>query len=142
MVNFAEILNTKADTIKKPEALPAGNYKVFVQSFEEGRVSSKGNPSLKIVMKVLEPISVADEEALSKIENLSERKVTHTMYLTEDSLWRLKEFLENAGINIEGRNLGDCVQDLVNAEIGVQLEQRVDGDNTYIDVKNTFNPNA
>jgi hypothetical protein len=100
MVDFQSILNTKVDEAEAPKPLPEGTYLGRVSGHEFGESSQKKTPYCRIHCQPTEAMDDVDEEALNavlaQVENdLSRRTLREDFYLTENALFRLREFLEN-----------------------------------------------
>jgi hypothetical protein len=139
MTSFTELLNKKAGEVQKPKPLPIGQYRAYIENFKEGRVSKAGNQSIQFIFKIIEPIALEDEAAWEAIVNKANLKVTTDVYLTEESLWRLKELLINAGVESNDDSvLGELIEQSQNQEIGLIISHRLSGEDIYTDVKSTF----
>lgn len=121
-VNFAGILNKPADSIKKPPLLPPGSYHGYIKSYAYNESREKHTPQLDLQIGFTGPGDGIDPADLDGID-LAKRQLRKTFYLTDDSLWRLTEFMASCGINLHGRLVSECVPDLASAQVLVEVTQ-------------------
>ena len=72
---------------------------------------------------------------------LSEVTMKNTYYLTEGSIWRLKEFLEHCGIDMNAaESLREGIESTPGAEVGVFVnhEPSKDGESFFARINKTF----
>lgn len=137
--DFEAALNKRADEIEKPKPLPTGTYLCIVlpeQDFQ--KIGQKETPALNIQFRPLQAGEDVDTGALSEIEGWNNRKIRHTLWLTEDSLWRVKEFLTDVcEISSKGKSLREMFAELPGKQVWVQLGHRPskDGTEMYTEVK-------
>lgn len=120
MPDFSSLLNINADDVKAPVPLPAGTYLLLVLGYEFVESGKKKTPGVQINFAVREAIDVAGDLP----DKLSEKKARDTFWITEDSVFRLKEFIENCGIATSGRNLSELLPDLTNQTVVGQMVHR------------------
>lgn len=105
MANFAQLLRKPADEVKRPEALPDGTYFGTIQGHEFGESKQKKTPYIQFNIILTHAGDGVDTEGLEP----NGRKFRDTYYLTEDAMWRLKDFLEGLGVNTEGRSFDELI---------------------------------
>ena len=113
--NFADLLNVQADTIEKPKPLPMGTFGFVIADHEFGESAQKKTPYVQFNVSPRVAGEDVDEELLAEVKDWQGKKMRATFYLTEDSIFRLKEFLEHCGIDIEGRTLAEGIPETTGA---------------------------
>lgn len=125
-VDFSSLLSKPADDIKRPPALPAGSYFGIIDKHELGESREKKTPFVSYTVKLTgefgEDVSADD---VSDIE-INKRVMRKDFYLTEDALWRLKEFLESCGIPSAGRSLGEMIPEAVQCRVLCEISSQID----------------
>lgn len=143
MTSFTDILNKPADQIEAPKPLPVGTYLCLVEGQPEHKQMGKNNTDcFEFPMKFMQPGPDVDQEAL--LENLNgkslqDRKLKHRLFVTEDSIWRLKKFLEDLGIEIGSRGLGQVIPESMGRQVMLTIGHRAseDGTQVFMEVKGT-----
>lgn len=148
--NFADILDRPASETEKPKPLPAGSYSTVVTGLPRRDVSSKKKtPFVEFILKITGALDDVSEEDLAAWstradggkKSLTEATVKATYYLTEDALWRLKEFIEHCGIEVpEGASYSQLIEELPNCQVGANLRHRAseDGASIFAELAKTF----
>lgn len=92
---FESILDKPIDDITRPPPMPAGSYVATVVGLPtQGKSSNeKQTPFYEFKFNLVSPMEDVDQEKLAEIGGLAGKTGTIKFYLTEDSAWRLKEFL-------------------------------------------------
>jgi len=69
--------------------------------------------------------------------DLSKRAPRTDFYVTQDSLWRIKEFLASMGLDTDGRSLSEVIPEMVGGAVQLYITQRAsaDGQDIFNDVK-------
>ena len=134
-VDFKSLLSKPSDDITKPKPLPAGTYNGMVSKYEFGESKEKKTPYVRFFLTVHsagEDIDPADIEGI----DLTKKQLRRDFYLTDDALYRLKEFAVSIGVEATGRSLGEMIPDCVNAQVLIAVTQRnsQDGSEIYNDV--------
>jgi hypothetical protein len=125
MVDFSSLLRKPAGEAKKPPALPAGDYRGIVKSYELGDNNKNKTPYVRIhVTLVSFPDDMDDDEIRGSVD-LSKRAQRKDFYLSEDSMWRLDKFLRSCGLELSGRAYDEVLPELVNSEVVAVLKQRL-----------------
>src|SRR5882724_5790160 len=116
---FADILDRPADDVKPPPALPQGPYLTILQGLPEQIESSKKKTlGLRFLHKIVAPLDGVDEEALALIEGgVVGKVVRNDMWLKDETLFMLKQFLENCGIDMTGLSIAAGVDETPNREV-------------------------
>jgi hypothetical protein len=109
-MNFADILKRPAASVERPKPLPAGSYHLLVAKHEFGESKEKKTPFCKVTFNIMGPGPDIDPASLAGID-WGKRQLTADFYLTDDALWRFKEFFEKSlGVDIGQRSFGDIIQ--------------------------------
>lgn len=144
MPDFRELLKTKAADIKPPEALPVGTYLCLVDGQAELTTKGKNNNGCAIFkLKFMQPQGDVDQTQLVTILNgkaLSEKFIRHTLWITDDSLWRLDNFLANdLGIDKGDKDTGQMIPEAPGRQVMVTIGHRPsdDGKQIYMEIKST-----
>lgn len=98
MTSFTEILNTPFEDIKPPKPLPAGEYLGLVDGVPE--ITKRGKNDTDCIVfpiRLVQPVNV-DATALAEAldgKALTDIKLSHTVWVTPESAWRMKAFLKD-----------------------------------------------
>lgn len=137
-VDFRELLSKPAEDIKAPVPLPQGTYRGLIKGHALDESREKKTPFIRLTITNLDPQADVDQDDLAGVD-LSKKEVRKDFYLTEDSLYRFKEFIESCSIPVAGRTLGEMISELVNQEVMVELIHKMDKSDLtkppYIEVK-------
>ncbi len=139
--NFAEILSKRTDEIERPKPLPVGTYLAMVEGAPELReIGKKSTPAAEFKFRILSPGDDVDREALTAMGGIGEHRMRKPYFLTDESLYRLKEFLvDHLGIAENGRPIGQLLSEAPNQQVYVTVSHRPseDGSQIYAEVKST-----
>lgn len=139
--NMASILDRAADTFERPKPLPVGQYLTTVVGQPRQDVSEKkGTPFIEYTLKLMQAMEDVDEEALAEAGGIGERTMKNTFYLTEASAYRLKEFLEHCGVEIEGKKLSQAVGEAAGCQVIIKIKHTTseDGEQIYANIAKTL----
>ncbi len=144
MANFQDILNKPAAEVEPPKALPTGTYLCLVDGAPEIAQRGKNNNYCAIFkLKPVQAQADVDQQSLAETLNgssLSEKKINHTLWITDDALWRLDQFLaEHLGIPKGTKTVGEMIPEAPGKQVVVTLGHRAsdDGKQVYAEVKGT-----
>jgi hypothetical protein len=127
MVDFSKLLSKPLDEISKPKPLPVGTYTGLISAYEYKESNSeKKTPYVRFTIKITGATDDIEPSDLDGVE-LTKKQLRKDFYLTEDAQYRMKEFLESAGISTSGRSLGETIPDAVNLAVLVGVTQRSGG---------------
>jgi len=127
MPDFGALLSKPAGQIERPKPLPVGTYYGTIGGhlFDESR--QKKTPFVRFTVNLTEP---GEEVARDYAEQLAEvdftkKKLNSDFYLTEDSMYRLRDFLVSLGIDDANgtRSIGEMIPDALNRPVQVELTQ-------------------
>jgi hypothetical protein len=111
--------------------IPAGKYDVQVTDYRQGTASDKAkNPGATTISWELTVLNGEYEG----------RKVWENMTLVENSLWRLKAFLEACGFDVEGEidfDPDEVVNSELVAKVGIQRGRKDKDTGEEYDPRNT-----
>ncbi len=114
--NFSSLLKKPAGEAKRPASVPAGNFPGVIKSYELGDANKNKTPYVRVHTVLTgwdETIPEEDREGI----DLSKRTFRRDYYLTDDSLFRLDEFLGSLGIELAGRAYEETLPEMVGKEV-------------------------
>lgn len=148
--NFGNILSRAASEIERPKPMPVGSYNCAVKGMPKfGESAKKKTPFVEFTLSPMEAREDVDpddlEQALTKKDGtkklLSEMTIRATYYTTEDALYRLKDFLEHCGLDVEGdASLQELVEQTNGCQVGANIRHTAsdDGAGVYANLGATF----
>lgn len=140
--NFGALLNTPAGEIERPKPLPQGSYVVMVQGLPRFDKSAKKQTEfVEFTLKLLSAAEDVDADELKDLGGLAEKTIKDTYYLTEASLWRLKDFLANCDLDTEGEEtLQELIEETPGKQVGIFIKHEAsqDGQSVFARVGKTF----
>lgn len=142
-MSFQEILSKPMAEIKPPKPLPVGTYTCIVDGVPEiKQVGKEQNWAAILKLKPVAPGPDVDQVALVEAldgKALTEVSIQNTLWLTEKAAFRAKQFIENCGIDITTKSLGEGINELPGKQIMVTLSHRPseDGKTMYNEIKST-----
>lgn len=117
--DFSSILSKAPSDVERPKPLPVGTYTCVVRGQPQfDKSSKKQTPYVKFTYGILSAGDDVDPDELKAYGPIRDKTLDDTYYLTENSLWRLKEMLTSAGLE-EGEY--ETMQEMVEATPGKQL---------------------
>lgn len=141
MVDFSSILNKKVNEVEAPVQLPVGSYLLQVLQYTFGTSQKQQTPYIKFEFGVVSANEDVDPEQLAKVKNLQERRLNATFYITEDSLFRIKDFCEKCGLDVSGdQTLNEMIPQTIGTQVNgiLKAEQATDGSGREFIRLNTF----
>tara|TARA_R110002153_G_scaffold274298_2_gene448206 strand:- start:27415 stop:27834 length:420 start_codon:yes stop_codon:yes gene_type:complete len=126
-------MSKAADEVEAPKATPPGTYVLAVLSTETGESQQKKTPFLRVHFSIVDAGEDVDADALEEAGGMAKvatRKLRHEFYITDDALFRLKDFMTMCGFDLAGKTLGEIVPDLVGAQVKAALIQKANQDGT------------
>ncbi len=145
MANFQDILSKPSASIEAPSALPAGTYLCIIDGQPEFvKVGKNQTDAVKVVLKPVQAQPDVDQEALQKalvvngaVSALQDKKINQNYFITEAAVWRLKDFLDNCGVDEGTKTLGERIPDLMGKQVLISLGHRSsdDGKQVFNEVK-------
>jgi hypothetical protein len=138
MPDFRTLLSKPADQIEKPKPLPAGTYNGVISKFEFGESRDKKTPYVRFhfaLQSAGDDVLANYADQLAKID-LAKKQLRRDFYITDDALYRLKDFAESCGQSTSGRTLNEVIPLLQNSAVLISVTQRNsdDGKDVFNDV--------
>ena len=132
--NFGSILDRAPSEIEKPKPLPQGSYiTVLVGQPRFDKSAKKQTEFVEFTHKLLAAQEDVDEDELKSMGGIKEKVIKNTFYLTEGAAWRLKEFLEHCGIDLDDcENLRAAVEETPGKQVGIFVNHEASQDGTSI----------
>lgn len=121
--SFSSILDEPASEARRPPTIPRGYYICVVQGHRIDRSSLKQTEFVEYTLKVLsvwekDGIPQADEDELADFGEVKDQLIRVTFYLTDKSKYRLREFLEHCGVEIEpGASFSQLIPEATNCQV-------------------------
>ena len=129
--NFSSILDESPSEVSRPKPLPTGTYVFVVGQPTYDKSSQKGTPYVQFHLRAIAAESDVDEDELIEMGGFEGKTVRATFYTTEDAIYRLDEFHENCGIDLNDevsrRQRNDQV---VNAQVRGVIKHTTSKDGT------------
>lgn len=147
--SFESILDQKADEVERPSPAPVGTYDFIVKGLPEfGESSQKKTPFARFTLVYQAAGEDVDEDDLNtwltdgkgEAHSITERSTKVTYYTTPDALFRLTDFLEHCGIDLDGKTVRQAIDETPNCSVRGQISHRAseDGQQIFAEVKRTF----
>lgn len=134
-MNLASLLNTNASEVKRPIPFNDGTYFGTIASYKFIESALKKTPGVEYTVTLSH--AHEDTDLTGYDENNEEvnldpagKNFRTTYYLTENSLFMLKDFIKSLGIEVEGRTLGELIPQVVGQPVTVDLVKTPNKDNT------------
>lgn len=141
--SFSPILSKSWDDVEAPKPFPTGSYLFIVKGLPRFDKSSKKQTEFyEFTLQPIQALDDVDDDALREFGGFVDKTIRTTFYLTEDALYRLKEFVEACGVSTAGRTPAQTINDLPNCQvIGVVKHTIGQNGRVYTDVSSFTNPN-
>lgn len=140
--NFSGILDRSPTEIDRPKPLPAGSYICVVKGMPEyGESAQKKTPYVRFILQPIQAQDDVDQEDLTAMGGFANKTIRATYYLTEDSVYRLDEFHEHAGLELsEETSRRQRNEQMTGLQVGAVLKHTAsqDGTATYAELARTF----
>lgn len=137
--SFESILDMPSSEVERPKPLPVGSYVGIVQSHKFDRSTKKGTEYVEFTIKLIEALDDVDQEKLGEQGGLGDKTLRATYYLTENSVWRLKDFLNHCEAGDEDMTLRQRIAETPAKSITVKVrhEASQDGSQVYARISDT-----
>lgn len=122
MPDFSALLRKPAGEAKRPKALPIGDYQGVVKSHEVGDNNKNHTPYVRFGIVLTGWPDEFTQADIPEDTDLSKRQLRKDFFLTDDSLWRLDEFIRSCGVEPAGRVYEEVVPELVGQPIKVEIK--------------------
>ncbi|MFA6159363.1 MAG: hypothetical protein WC763_07095 [Candidatus Paceibacterota bacterium] len=140
--NFTSILSRPASETERPKPLPVGSYTALISGLPRFDKSSKKQTDfVEFTLKLLSAHDDVDAEELATMGGVADKTIKDTYYLTETALWRLKDFLANAGLDVDsGNSYNELIEATPGQQIGISIrhEASQDGQSIFARIGKTF----
>ena len=128
--DWNELLDMDSEAAVKPPPLPKGHYRALIEEYKMVKSSQKQTPGVEFTFTQLDPQSDVDPE---KWQEFSQSPAiiaagaarTDTFWLTQKSMYRLKDFCETAGVVPEGKKMRQLVAETKGNTILIQVGHEV-----------------
>lgn len=136
MTDVRSLLDVPMDEIKKPPVLPVGDYFGFIEKYEPGESKQKKTKFIRFTFRLTRADESVPADMLQNADgspiDLTKKSFRKDFYLLEDKSqhWRLKEFLEDLGIESEGKSMGAVLPSTTSKAVRISIGQRANDDNT------------
>ena len=120
MTSFSSILDKAPTDVKPPQALPAGEYLCTVKGMPRyDKSARKGTPFIEYTLVIVQAMDSVDADAVAAVEGgVAGKVIKATYYDTPEAGYRLKDFFEHCGLDVEG---ADSLRELVDQPNGCQV---------------------
>ena len=125
MVDLKSLLSKPMDEVKAPKSLPQGTYHALVKAQSFGESKAKKTPYCRYEFAIQGAGDDVDHSLLEGVD-LSTKTLRYDFYLTENSEFMLKQFLEAVGIKTQGRSLGECIPEAIGMAVMLDVTIRYD----------------
>lgn len=123
--NFGAILDKAPADVQPPETLPVGSYLCIVQGLPRyDKSTKKGTEFAEYTLIIQQAMDDVDEDDLKAFEagppptKIAGKPIKATYYLTDGAVYRLKDFLEHCGIDVEA---AESMRQLMDEPNGCQV---------------------
>lgn len=141
--NFTSVLDQQAEAVEAPKPIPPGTYTVAITGFgEEKTIGKNQTPCIEFPVMFMAPGDDVDSAALQEAltskngmtKPLNQVKMKIRQFTTEDSAWRLKEFLvDHLQIDGAGKTLRQMLSEVQGRQCLVTIKHEMThGDNPRI----------
>ena len=138
--SFSSVLDTPVGDIERPKPAPVGSYVCVVQGQPKiDKSAKKRTEYVEYALKPLEALDDVDEDALADW-GIKDKTFRITFYITEKSIYRLKEFLEHCGVDMNGEgSMRQYIAEAAGKQVVAHIvhEASKDGSAVYGSVKST-----
>lgn len=139
--NFGALLDKPSSEVEKPKPLPQGSYTVVIQGLPKfDKSTKKGTEYVEFTYKVLAAAEDVDSDELALMGGIADKTMRDTYYITENSLWRLKEMLVNCGIeDDDNKSLRQMIEETPGCQLVVHIKHTAsqDGQSVFANVGST-----
>lgn len=140
--SFGALLNTSPSETERPKPLPQGSYVAMVQGLPRmDKSRQKQTEFVEFTLKLLSAGEDVDAEELAAMGGLADKTIKDTYYLTDNSLWRLKDFLSNCGIDVDNaESYSTAIEETPSCQVGIFIKHEAsqDGQSIFARVGKTF----
>lgn len=118
MPDFSKLLQKPVTSAERPKPKAAGTYLGVVSKYEFGESQQKKTPYVRYHISSVAPGPEVDmEENARNGIDLAKWSPYKDYFLTDDALYRLREFIESCGISVDGRSFNETIPEVVGKPI-------------------------
>ena len=137
--DFSDLLNTSAEDAVRPPARPGGTYRGTFKSSADTISRQKRTKGMEMTFVDLEPLADVDSAAYEKYISSpavkpEEDVMTDTFWITQKSLYRIREFCEACGGSPEGKTILQMVGDAIGERVLLTVQQNVGEKGTFSNI--------
>lgn len=130
---FESILDMPSSEVERPRPLPVGSYVGIIQGQPKfDKSSKKGTEYVEFTVKLIEALDDVDSDKLEEMGGIGDKSVKATYYLTENSVWRLKDFLNHCEAGDEDMTLRQRVAETPAKSITLKIRHEASQDGSYV----------
>jgi len=129
--DFKSLLNTSTGSMVPPPMVPVGTYQAMFGQYKLSKAKNEAQtPFAEFPVTLTAAEGDVDSEQFAEFggqAQLAKAKLRHTFYLTEDALFRVRDFVTNT-LEIsedDAPTLGDCLMSIVNRTALVTISHRI-----------------
>lgn len=136
MANISALLSKNADEYKRPPVLPEGTYYGTIKQWQGVTSSKKGTPGVQFngtYTHADDDVGELVDDAGDPID-ITQRPFYNTIYASEGgtNFHRVVKFLQELGINTEGRPLDQALQETVGMTVMISVSQKPNDDGELV----------
>lgn len=131
--NFGALLDKPSADVERPKPLPQGSYTCVVKGLPRYDKSSK--KLTEFVEFTLQPLAAGedvDQDDLQAMGGYQNKTIRATYYITEDALWRLKDFLGHLGIEEDEKSLRQMIDETPGKQVTAFVKHQASEDGTAV----------
>lgn len=135
-VDFKGILSRPVEEIKAPPPFPMGTYLSRIKGHEMVESGQKKTPGVRFTLNPFQAQADVDQEQLTEFGAL-DKEIRLTFWVSEDSAYRLKEFLVDH-LGLVGNSLDEMIPQATNQTCQTYITQKLTEDGrTFSEVQKT-----
>lgn len=132
-MSFMDILNRPATEIEPPKPLPVGSYIATITGMPNAvKVGAAETDAYDFPAKIVAPGEDVDPDALKDWSGKSGKPVQGAnaprlrFFLTEDAVYRLKDFLKACGIDVDNKKktLAELINEVPGRQVMIHVKHR------------------
>lgn len=134
MANFADILSKQSSEVERPKPYPVGSYVALLKGLpEQTELGERKTPCLEFNVELMQPMQDVDPQALAECGFAPGKRIRLRQFVTDESLWRLKQFLtEHLGIEEGSKTIGQMISETPGRQFIATIGHRPSQDGTQI----------
>jgi hypothetical protein len=140
--NFSSLLDAAPTEIDRPKPVPQGSYLCVVKGLPRyDKSAKKGTEFTEFTLQPVQAFDDVDMEALKEMGGLEDKTFKATFYHTEGSIYRLDEFHEHCGIDLDPKvSRRERSESANGCQVGAYIKHVAsqDGSAIYANIGKTF----